>query len=75
METLTAKQATLLRDIINHWVETTAEEDQIAVIRESLGLPSVETTVEEALPDDFEEVVETWHEAYETLNAIATGGR
>lgn len=77
---LTKLQATLLRDIVNDWVERVAEEDQIALIQQALGLESIngETLHTEAEDgthggdEEWEQAVTTWHHAYENLNDIAT---
>jgi hypothetical protein len=76
---LTQKQATLLRDIINDWVERTAEEDQIAVIQQALGLESIagetlyteDENGEHGGDADWEEAVTTWQNAYEALCGMA----
>jgi len=74
---LTKKQATLLRDVINYYVEIVAEEDQIAVLREALGMPEIEIDgtpeQDERADEQLEEVWNAWHDAYEALNDIAVG--
>lgn len=60
METLTAKQAELLRDVLNDYLDRMGDTDSALL---------------NALSHHEGNVIELFEEAYETLNAIATGGR